>query len=68
MTAALVAVLEMVRLRLPYRVIRGLVVAMLLELMPRRRGAEFWANAGVRAFVAGAAGAAIFGLLVAGRY
>jgi hypothetical protein len=68
MTAALVAVVEMVRLRLPYRVIRGLIVAMLLEMMPRRLGTEFWANVGVRAFVAGAAGAAIFELLVAGRY
>jgi hypothetical protein len=67
MTAALVAVIEMARLRLPYRVIRALIVAMLLELMPRRLGAEFWSNAGLRAFVAGAAGAAIFGLLVAGR-
>jgi hypothetical protein len=68
MTATLVAVLEMLRLRLPYRVIRGLIVAMLLELIPRRRGAAFWANVGVRAFVAGAAGATFFGLLVAGRY
>ncbi|HLW46350.1 MAG TPA: hypothetical protein VKW09_01100 [bacterium] len=68
MTAALVSVIEMLRLRLPSRVIRGLIVAMLLELMPRRRGAAFWADAGVRAIVAGAAGAALFGLLVAGRY
>jgi hypothetical protein len=68
MTAALVAVVEMLRLRLPYRVIRGLIVAMLLELMPRRLGAEFWTNVGMRLFVAGAAGATIFGLLVAGRY
>lgn len=68
MTAGLVAVVEMVRLRLPYRVIRGLIVAMLLELMPRRRGAEFWADVGVRVLVAGAAGATIFELLIAGRY
>jgi hypothetical protein len=68
MTAALVAVIEMARLRLPYRVIRALLVAMLLELIPRRLGAEFWSNAGMRAFVAGAAGAAILGLLFAGRY
>jgi hypothetical protein len=68
MTAALVAVLEMLRLRLPYRVIRGLIVAMLLELIPRHRSVEFWANIGMRAFVAGAAGAAFFELLVAGRY
>ncbi len=67
MTAALVAVVEMARLRLPYRVIRGLIVAMLLELMPRR-GVEFWSNIGARAFVAGVAGATIFELLVAGRF
>ena len=68
MTAALVAVIEMARLRLPFRVIRALILAMLLELMPRRLGAEFWSSAGMRAFVAGAAGAAIFGLLIGGRY
>jgi hypothetical protein len=68
MTAALVAMFEMLRHRVPSRVIRGLMVAMLIELVPRRRGAETWADVGVRAFVAGAAGATIFGLLVAGRY
>ena len=65
MTAALVAVVEM--MRLPSRVVRGLIVAMLIELMPRR-GAEFWTNIGMRAVVAVSAGATIFELLVAGRY
>ena len=37
MTAGLAAVVEMMRLRLPYRVIRGLIVAMLLELIAGRR-------------------------------
>ena len=68
MTAALLSVIEMLRQRLPYLVIRGLIVAMLLELMPRRRERQSWAGASVRALVAGAAGAAFFGLLVAGRY